>query len=64
MSVEFVLTIDYYSFGIGCKYALGPDASIRAKVDNSSKVKANDYPLTRGAIFPYYLKDMLGSFNF
>jgi len=26
------------SFGIGCKYALGPDASIRAKVDNSSKV--------------------------
>jgi len=26
------------NFGIGCKYALGPDASIRAKVDNSSKV--------------------------
>jgi len=26
------------SFGIGCKYTLGPDASIRAKVDNSSIV--------------------------
>lgn len=26
------------SFGIGCKYALGPDAAIRAKVDNASKV--------------------------
>jgi len=26
------------NFGIGCKYNLGPDASIRAKVDNSSKV--------------------------
>lgn len=25
-------------FGIGCKYQLGDDASIRAKVDNSSKV--------------------------
>jgi len=26
------------SFGIGCKYSLGPDASIRAKVDNASKI--------------------------
>jgi voltage-dependent anion channel protein 2 len=26
------------NFGVGCKYDLGPDASIRAKVDNSSKV--------------------------
>lgn len=26
------------SFGIGCKYNLGPDAAIRAKVDNSSKI--------------------------
>lgn len=26
------------AFGVGCKYDLGPDASIRAKVDNSSKV--------------------------
>eukprot|EP00088_Acartia_fossae_P052099 TRINITY_DN5870_c0_g1_i1.p1 TRINITY_DN5870_c0_g1~~TRINITY_DN5870_c0_g1_i1.p1 ORF type:complete len:281 (-),score=104.40 TRINITY_DN5870_c0_g1_i1:1175-2017(-) len=25
-------------FGVGCKYTLGPDASIRAKVDNSSLV--------------------------
>lgn len=26
------------NFGIGCKYSLGVDASIRAKVDNSSKI--------------------------
>merc|ERR1719402_1667445 len=26
------------SFGIGCKYTLGPDASLRAKVDNGIQV--------------------------
>merc|ERR1711909_252540 len=26
------------SFAIGCKYTLGPDASIRAKVNNTSQV--------------------------
>jgi voltage-dependent anion channel protein 2 len=26
------------SFGIGCKYSLGPDASLRAKVNNASQV--------------------------
>jgi len=26
------------SFGVGCKYNLGPDASVRAKVDNASQV--------------------------
>merc|ERR1711970_775004 len=26
------------SFAIGCKYALGPDASLRAKVNNTSQV--------------------------
>lgn len=26
------------SFGVGCKYSLGPDASVRAKVNNASQV--------------------------
>jgi hypothetical protein len=29
------------SFGIGCKYALGKDSCVRAKVDNSSVVSAD-----------------------
>ena len=31
------------AFGVGCKYDLGPDASIRAKVDNSSKVNKTTF---------------------
>ena len=33
------------SFGIGCKYTLGPDASLRAKVDNGTQVMVNVHNL-------------------
>jgi hypothetical protein len=29
------------TFGIGCKYSLGKDTCVRAKVDNSSVVRGN-----------------------
>lgn len=38
VSINTALAGNNTSFGLGCKYNLGADASVRAKVDNSSKI--------------------------
>ena len=43
VSVNTALSGGNTAFGLGCKYSLGPDANIRAKVDNSSKVRLKVY---------------------
>ena len=38
------------TFGIGCKYTLGPDASLRANVNNASQVGLNYQQMLRDGI--------------